>query len=266
MNLIKQNRVAVVTGASAGIGAATVIRLLNDGWIVVGVDQNLLGFERIAAAYPGRAQGVNGDVRERTTHDRARQLAEQFGQLLSWVNNAGIERPTRAHDLDDQVFEQILRINLYGYAYGCSVACDAFVQTRLPGAIVNVSSVRALAAFPSGFAYDTSKGAIDSMTRQVAIEYGHFGIRCNGVRPGCIMTPGVQAELDVADNPEKKLREWGDFHPLERRMGQPQEVAAVIAFLLSADASFVSGALLNVDGAMTARCYPYAPDPTISAR
>jgi NAD(P)-dependent dehydrogenase (short-subunit alcohol dehydrogenase family) len=257
------NIVAVVTGASKGIGYATAAELLKEGWIVVGIDRVSAGFRRLASQYQGRAILIKGDVAERTVHERAACEAQERGVLLGWVNNAGIETPTRAHDFASEDCDRMMRVNLLGCVLGCSVACATFVGKRVAGRIVNVSSIRSVASFPSGFIYETTKGGIDAMTRQVAIEYGHLGIRCNAVRPGCIMTPMCRSELRSSKNPRSLIREWSDLHPLDRRVGKPSEVASAIAFLLSDKASFISGVCLNVDGAATARCYNYPGDPSI---
>jgi len=95
---------------------------------------------------------------------------------------------------------------------------------------------------------------------------GHLGVRCNAVLPGCIMTPMTQVEVDVAKDSKAFLTELGNLHPLQRRLGQPEEIATVVAFLLSSKASFISGECIAVDGGATARCYPYRPDPTIRFR
>jgi NAD(P)-dependent dehydrogenase (short-subunit alcohol dehydrogenase family) len=255
-------QVVVVTGAASGIGRATAERLLRNGASVVGVDR---AAEPLAAIEHELFRGVTGDVVERATHERAADAAAELGTLAGWVNAAGIWAKTRAHDLADDELDRVLAVNLKGSILGCSVACARFLQGARGGAIVNVSSIEAIAAFPDAIAYEASKGGIDAVTRQVAVDYGPAGIRCNGVRPGAINTPLAEVYLDAYEEErEEMLQSWRDLSPLGL-VGEPEDVAAVIAFLLSDDARFVSGELINVDAGATARCFRYPPRPEVGA-
>lgn len=255
-------RVVVVTGAASGIGRATATRLARDGARVIGLDVDAGGLAQVAADLGDRFSGVDGDVGERGAHEQAAEAALVRGTLAGWVNVAGIWIPTRAHDMSDDALERVLRVNLVGTALGCSVACKTWLERGEPGAIVNVSSVESQVAFPSALAYDASKAGVDAITRQVAVDYGPAGIRCNAVRPGAIMTPLAETYLEDYDR-ESMIQSWRELAPLGR-VGEPEDVASVIAFLLSEDASFVTGSLYSVDGGAAARCFAYPPDPSIS--
>jgi NAD(P)-dependent dehydrogenase (short-subunit alcohol dehydrogenase family) len=254
--------VVVVTGAASGMGRATAERLLADGATVVGVDRDESGLAQLAASRGASFRPLAGDVGRRDTHERAAAEAVAAGRLAGWINVAGIWIPTRAHDLDDAAVQRVLGVNLVGTILGCSVACRTWLELGVPGAIVNVSSIESQTAFPAALAYEASKGGVDAVTRQVAVEYGPAGIRCNAVRPGAIMTPMAELYLAGVDDREAMLESWRELAPLGR-VAEPEEVADVIAFLLSDDARFVTGVALPVDGGATARCFAYPPDPDV---
>ena len=251
----------VVTGAAKGIGRAVVARALANGYKVVGLDRDRA--ELAASDWGSNFAAVAGDVRFRDAHERAAAAAAEYGGLVGWVNNAGVEVPGRAHELEETELRRAIDVNLVGVALGCMVAARVFVEERVAGSIVNVSSVQSVAGFPSAFAYEASKGGIDSLTRQLAVEYGSTGIRCNSVLPGCVATPMTWASLEGVDDREAELRSYAELHPLGR-MAEPEEVAAAILFLLSEDASFITGVSLPVDGGATARCFRYPPAADLS--
>jgi NAD(P)-dependent dehydrogenase (short-subunit alcohol dehydrogenase family) len=254
--------VVVITGAARGIGRASAERCLADGWQVVGVDVDEEALRETASNLGAEFIAVGGDISARLTHERAADAAESAGDLAGWVNNAGIEIDARAEDVRDEDLERTLAVNLAGTAYGCAVAVRRLRAARKPGSIVNVSSVHAVAAFPASFAYDASKGGIDALTRQVAVDYGAAGIRCNAVRPGAIDTPLSQRTASEAADPEAEWASYAEIHPLGR-IGKAAEVAAVIAFLLGPDSSFITGACIAVDGGASARCFAYPTPPDL---
>jgi NAD(P)-dependent dehydrogenase (short-subunit alcohol dehydrogenase family) len=235
-------RVAVVTGAARGIGRATALLLRERGPRLVVSDRadGVLELEGDDVAT------IVGDVADEQVARNTIGLAvERFGRLDILVNNAGrtLNEPVTETSAED--FDAILAINARGNFLH---AREAFkVMER--GAIVTVASISAVVAFETQVAYAASKGAIAQITRVLAIEGGKRGIRANSVLPGVIDTDIMDG---VVENGREMLASFGDAHPIGR-IGQPEEVAEVIAFLASDAASFMTGALVAVDGGWTAQ-------------
>jgi NAD(P)-dependent dehydrogenase (short-subunit alcohol dehydrogenase family) len=249
--------VAVVTGAAKGIGRATAARLTADGATVVGVDVDASGLSETSAALGSRFVPLVGDASRLATHEAAAARAGAAGQLRWWVNNAGVDAQGSAHEITEEHVDHYLRVLLAGQMLGMSVAVRHFMEHN-GGAIVNVSSIQGLFAFPRAFVYQAAKAGVLMATRSIAVEYASKGIRCNAVLPGTILTPMTEAVLDLSLGLEAALRTEGELSPMGR-VGTAEEVADTIAFLLSDQASYINGAGLPVDGGTIARCYPYPP-------
>ncbi|MBB4660926.1 NAD(P)-dependent dehydrogenase (short-subunit alcohol dehydrogenase family) [Conexibacter arvalis] len=255
-------RSVVVTGAGAGIGRAIAERLAADGWQVVGLVRSAERAREVAASI---AALVEGDASVRADHGRAAAAARELAPLRGWVNNAGITQRTPLHDLDEAVVREIVDLNGYGYVWGCEAAVRAFGEQGLPGAIVNVSSVHGRASFADHAAYDFTKGGIDALTRNVAVSYGPVGVRANAIAAGGVMTPHLRRYIDAAPDPAAAEAKLGEGPPL-RRIARAEEIAAVAAFLLSKEASYLSGQSIAVDGGWTAACASSPVDPAYAAR
>jgi NAD(P)-dependent dehydrogenase (short-subunit alcohol dehydrogenase family) len=236
------DRVAVVTGAARGIGRATAELLRERGARIVASDRsdavNDLAADDVAT--------LVGDVGDEQVAAATVGLAvERFGRLDILVNNAGRTLNKLVTDTSVAEFDAILQTN----ARGNFVHAREAFKVMDGGAIVTVGSVSSVVAFETQVAYAASKGAIAQITRVLAIEGGKRGIRANSVLPGVIDTDIMDG---VVDNGREMLASFGDAHPIGR-IGRPEEVAEVIAFLASDAASFMTGALVAVDGGWTAQ-------------
>ncbi len=263
------HRVCVVTGAADGIGRAITERLLSSDWSVVGVDVDADRLRSLAESSAGQFVPVTGDVADRDTHRRAGEAADRMGSLAGWVNNAGVEMDEPAHRLTPDFVRRQIDVNLIGTMWGCAEAVERFLGAGGGGSVVSVSSIQAIRGYPGAFAYAATKGAINALTRQLAIEYASIGIRANAVLPGPVRTTmgrtsQVPADLTAEPDPIGAEKQRAARHP-RGRIAEPSEIAAVVAFLLSADASFVSGQEIVVDGATSARCTPLPVDSDVAA-
>jgi NAD(P)-dependent dehydrogenase (short-subunit alcohol dehydrogenase family) len=251
---------AVVTGAAKGIGRSIAERLLVDGASVVGVDRDEEALRGTAEEFGDGFVPVAGDVSEWMTHERAADAAERIGELRWWVNNAGIDWVGAAHEVDAAHIHDGLAVLQLGTMYGIAVAVRRLVSAGRSGSLVTISSIQGVSAFPRYWVYDTAKAAVTMATRQVAMEYAPHGIRANVILPGPIETPltyqTLPPELDRAEG----LRREGLQSPM-LRVGQPEEIAEVCAFLLSDRASYVTGAVIAADGGQTTRSNEYPPLP-----
>lgn len=252
----------VVTGCGSGIGRAIFERLIADGWAVVGLERDEDRAREVAAERSDRVDVVVGDASERTDLSRAAARALELAPLGGWVNNAAVAIRGTLHEPVEAEVDAVIRLNLMGCYWGASEAIRRFIDQGSPGAIVNISSIHARSAFNGFAAYDTAKGGVNALTRYIAVEYGPVGIRANAIEPGAIRTPLLQRVIDESSDREQAEREMATLHPLGR-LGEPHEIAAVAAFLLSSEASFLTGECIAVDGGATARCYPFAPAPDL---
>ena len=249
-----EGRTALITGAASGIGRATVERLLAEGATVVGTDvqEDPVPISSGAERYTY----VAADVRDEAAMAAAvAAAAKAGGRLDGLVNAAGVAGAGAVHELDLAEWERVVSINLTGTFVAAKAALAQMVgQDRRPGgqrgSIVTLASIEGLEGTAGGSCYNASKGGVVLLTKNIAIDYGPSGIRANAVCPGFIDTPMTEFIFGM-EGMEAVAGGYRDEHAL-RRIGRADEIAAAAAYLLSDDASFVSGAAIPVDGGYTA--------------
>ena len=256
-----EGKVVVVTGAARGIGLACAERFAGDGASVVLSDIDEAAGEAAAAglAEGGDVTFVPCDVGNRLdVRNLVTAALDRYGSIDVLVNNAGIIVGGDFLDISEKDFDAVIRVNLKGaFLVGQAVARQMVAQIKAggePGTIINMSSVNAVLAIPNQVPYVVSKGAMNQLTKVMALSLAPYGIRVNAIGPGSIMTDILKAvATDEAARASILSRT-----PMGR-MGEPSEVASIAAFLASADASYMTGQTVYVDGGRLPLNYTVAP-------
>ncbi len=244
------NKIALITGATSGIGRATALAFAAEGAKVVVTGRRQAEGEQVVAeilANGGEAIFVQTDVSiESQAENAVNQTIEKFGRIDILFNNAGVEGSFSSplHENGGDVYDNVFSINVKGLLFVHKHAVRAMLQSG-GGAIVNTSSIAGHIGFPGAGVYDASKHAIEGLTKTAALELAKAGIRVNAVAPGAIQT-------EMADRALGDHKDYvAGMHPIGR-LGRPEEIAAAVVFLASDAASFITGVSLPVDGGFTA--------------
>lgn len=239
-------KVAFVTGAAAGIGRATALRLASEGASLFVIDLAQGGLEetaKLCEELGAEVAHARCDVtREAEVRATVQACVDRFGRLDALCNIAGIILLQHFEKLTVEQFRRVLEVNLVGTFMLCQAALPHLLATR--GAIVNTSSTSALAGLPYGSAYGTSKGGVSALTRTLAVEFGKQGLRCNAVNPGSIQT-AMSGDGILPEDADMRL--MARTMSLSKPMG-PEVVAGVIAMLASDDGIHINGEEIRVDG------------------
>ena len=244
------NKVALVTGSTQGIGLGIAERLAKEGADII-IAGRVEDERSAAAAEQVQAHGrrvcvLAGDISDvATCRYLITEGVAQMGSIDILINNAGVEKPAPFWEMTEAHFDRTMSVNLKGAFFTAQAFVQHLRDTGRGGKIINISSVHEELPFPNFTAYCASKGALKMMTRNLAIELAHLGITVNNIAPGAIETPMNKTLLNNPVLLEKLLCNI----PL-RRLGQPEDVAGLAAFLASADADYVTGSTFYVDGGL----------------
>jgi NAD(P)-dependent dehydrogenase (short-subunit alcohol dehydrogenase family) len=248
-------KVIVVTGAGRGLGAATVQRLASMGARVVAGDIRKDWLDvtcQEARTLGGEVVGVEVDVTDESSVDGLFDAArDHFGALYGLVTAAAVLKAGRLEDVELAEWERTLKVNATGVFLCCRRAVREFRHRGTGGTIVNIGSISAIVGLPEQPAYCASKGAVLQLSRQIAIDYATYGIRCNVVGPGSIAGDFLDGYLRGQADPVAAEETILTAHPM-RRFASADEIVAPVVFLLSEEAGFITGANLQADGAYTA--------------
>lgn len=243
-------KTVVITGAASGIGAACVKRLYADGANIVAIDVQSERLEQLENEFEdcSRVHGVCLDVTDHyAVAAMMADLDQRFSNLYGLVNCAGVRGIGTLLNIEPEQWNHVIDVNLNSTFHTCQAFAKSLLNRGSSGAIVNISSTAGVRAVPNRLAYVAAKMGVSGITQAMALELGAANIRVNAIAPGIIRTPMVQASLKDPEN----IKRIHQAYPLGR-IGEPEEIASAAAFLLSGDASFITGVILPVDGGNTA--------------
>lgn len=250
-------KVAIVTGATSGIGRATAILFAKHGVKVVAVGRRReKGLELVESIRKdgGEAHFFQGDVSKPTDcEEMVKTTLEEYGKLDILFNNAGVVHVGKITETSEADWDRVIDINLKGVFLSSKYAIPELLKAG-GGVIINTGSIYGNLGAGSYTAYCASKAGVQNLTRAMAMEYAEENIRVNCVSPGSVMSEMLEQEIKIwgGDNPEQQKQKFASMQP-NRRIASPEEIAKVVLFLASDDASYMTGAIVDVDGGFSAQ-------------
>ncbi len=243
-----KNKVAIVTGGASGIGEAISVLFAKQGAKVYIVDSNVTKAQSLVEEIrqiSGEAEAIECDI---SIQKEVVDAVNKIDRVDILINNAGVAHIGRADNTSEDDFERVYQVNIKG-PYNLLFACIPLMKKQGGGSIVNLASIASLVGIPDRFAYSMSKGAVAAMTLSVAKDYLHDNIRCNSVSPARVHTPFVDGYIskNYEGREEEMFKKLSKTQPIGR-MGKPEEVAALVLYLVSDEAGFVTGNDYPIDG------------------
>jgi len=256
-----EGKVVIVTGGGGGLGGAVALKVAERGAKVALVDLRLPALEetkkKIEAAVPGaEVHIIDADVtKEEQVEGYVNETVKKFGRIDGFHNNAGFEgQISPMAEYDDEAFKKVFEVNMHGVFYGLKYVLRV-MQKQGSGYIVNTASCAGIQGVMFMTPYVATKHAVVGLTRSAAVEYGQYGISVNAIAPGAIQTPMMEQTHKKRVGPggdwEESLRRVTLPNP-KKRMGKPEEIGELVAFLLSGKAEYINGAIISIDGGQSA--------------
>jgi NAD(P)-dependent dehydrogenase (short-subunit alcohol dehydrogenase family) len=247
-----ENKIALITGAAAGIGRTTALLFAKEGAKLVLTDVNIEGVNKVADEIiksGGDAMGLSLDVsNEEQWMGVVKSAVDKYGQIDVLFNNAGIYIISPITEIELKTWNKLININVTGVFLGMKHVAPLMAKQK-KGSIINASSIAGIGGGPGHVLYGASKGAVRTMTKDIAMEFAADNVRVNSIHPGYIKTEMVDY---ASEKSHKTLEELGALYPM-KRLGEIEEVAKTVLFLASDDSSYITGAELIIDGGVMAR-------------
>ena len=249
------NKKVFISRGATGIGEVAALLFAQQGAIVTIFDRDIENGEKcLQKVLDGGGRGIfiSGNLIYPEEIEKAiDQSLKTYGGIDILINNAGVESPYSVHEMPIEEWDRVMAVNLRGM-YLMAKAVIPIMKKSGGGAIINTASISGLLGWPISAAYCASKGGVIQLTKQMAVDYAQDNIRVNCIAPGTTLTPLIERIFQQESEPEKAKQQISQMHPLGR-FAQPEEIAQAILFLASEDASFITGAVLPVDGGYTAK-------------